>query len=59
MHSGLSRLNEEYDCQGDTLFSCLGRHNLDLVVDYCVVVAIMPVRLLMSVRVLVQLKALP
>ena len=34
--SGLSRLNDENGHQGDTLFSGLGCHNLDLVVDYCV-----------------------
>jgi hypothetical protein len=40
--SGLSRLNEENGRQGDTLFSGLGRHNLDLVVDYCVANACAP-----------------
>jgi len=40
--SGLSRINEESGRQGDTLFSGLGRRNLDLVVDYCVANACSP-----------------
>ena len=42
MNYCISRLNDENGRQGVTLFSGLGRHNLDLVVDYCVANACAP-----------------